>query len=105
MQVTDPPRIWIFTIEAGSNYEKEENQNELSFDSEIEVNKITLVWKTNFEAGYNADTENYFDNREKISVRQNEVEIRDNFVRSLSPWWSAGIFGGYYSQTYLNIQN
>ncbi len=105
VQVNDPWNLWIFTIEAGSDFQKEESQNELAFESEIEVDKITLGWKTNFEAGYNTDIENYFDEGEKISVRRNEVEVRGNFIKSLSSRWSAGIFANYSSQSYLNIRN
>jgi hypothetical protein len=101
----DPWKLWIINIDAGSDFEKEESQNEYAFNSEIEIEKVTGAWKTNFELSYETEQENYFDNGEKISNNQYEIEFSGNYIKSLTSRWSAGIFGGYYSQTYLNIKN
>jgi hypothetical protein len=101
----DPWNLWIFTINAGSDFEKEASQNGYTLDSEIEIEKTTSAWKTEMEARYEVEHENYFDDDKKISDEQNEITIRGNYIKSLSPRWSAGIFGGYYLQTYLNTRN
>lgn len=105
IQLTDPWNLWIINIEGGTRFEKEVNQNEFSFNTEVEVEKVTEAWKTNFELEYNADRENYFDDGEKISNHQNYTGISGHYIKSLTSRWSAGAFSGYSSETYLNIKN
>jgi len=101
----DPWKLWVFQLEAGSYFQKEETQNEYTFNSEIRIDKVTEAWKTRLEGRYQIYRENYFDDGEKIENNQNETEIDANYIKSLSPHWSAGMFGGYSSQTYLNIKH
>jgi len=54
----DPWKLWIINIDAGSDFEKEESQNEYAFNSEIEIEKVTGAWKTNFELSYETEKEN-----------------------------------------------
>jgi len=103
--ITDPWKLWVFQLEAGSYFQKEETQNEYTFNSEIRIDKVTEAWKTRLEGRYQIYRENYFDDGEKIENNQNETEIDANYIKSLSPHWSAGMFGGYSSQTYLNIKH
>ncbi len=105
IQLTDPWRFWIISIEGGTRFEKEANQNEFSYNTEIEVEKVTESWKTRFEMEYDADRENYFDDGIKISNHQNSAGISGDYIKSLTPRWSAGTFTGYSSETYLNIKN
>lgn len=102
--VEDPWNKWIFRIEAGSDYEREESQNEFSLRTEFDIDKVTEEWKTEFEAEYNIDRENYFDDGEKIINRQTRKSIRAEYIKSLTPKWSAGMFSGYFSDTYINVQ-
>ncbi len=103
--VTDPWKLWVFQLEAGSFFQKEETQNEYTFNTELRVDKVTETWKTRMEGSYQIYRQNYFDEGEKIENNQNETEIDANYVLSLSPHWSAGFFGGYSSRTYLNIKH
>ncbi|HSO89490.1 MAG TPA: hypothetical protein VLQ91_23255 [Draconibacterium sp.] len=103
--VVDPWNLWVFQLEAGSFFQVEETQNEYTFNTEIRIDKVTEAWKTRFEGRYQIYRENYFDDGEKIENYQNETEINASYIKSLSPHWSAGIFGGYSSQTYLNIKH
>lgn len=103
--VADPWKLWVFRIEAGSFFQMEETQNEYTFNTELRVDKITEAWKTRLEGRYETDRENYFDDGEKIKNYQNETEINANYILSLSPHWSAGIFADYSSRTYLNIKH
>ncbi len=103
--VHDPWNKWIFRIEAGSDYQKEESQNEFSLRTEFRIQKVTENWKTRFEANHDFDRENYFDEGKKIVNRQSRTDIRAEYIKSLSPKWSAGIFGRYSSDTYINVDN
>lgn len=101
--VEDPWKKWIFRIEAGSDYEKEESQNEFSLRTEINIEKVTEEWKTQLEGDYDIDRENYFDEGNKIINRQSRKSIRGEYIKSLTEKWSAGIFSGYFSDTYINV--
>ena len=101
----DPWRKWIFRIEAGSNLEKEESQNEFSIDTEFQIDKVTEEWKTRFEAEYDLDREIFYDEGKEITNRQSSIYIDAEFIKSLSPKWSAGIFANYSADTYINIEN
>jgi hypothetical protein len=103
--VEDPWKLWVFQIEAGTFFQKEESQNEYTFNTEVRVDKVTEDWKIRLEGQYQIYRENFFDDGEKITNNQEEAEINANYVLSLSPHWSAGIFGGYSSRTYMNIKH
>lgn len=103
--VDDPWDLWVFNIETGSDFEFEERQNEFSFETELRVEKVTELWKTEIEADYETNTENYMDDDEKIVNSQNEIDISANYIRSLNPHWSVGFSGDYSSETYINIKN
>ena len=44
--IDDPWKLWVFRIGAGSEFQKEESQNEYAFDAEIRIEKVTEKWKT-----------------------------------------------------------
>lgn len=96
---------WVFRIESGSEFQKEESQNEYSVDTEASIEKITEKWKTRLEGSYEINRENYFDEGEKITNNQDKKDISAEFIKSLTTKWSAGITGEYSSQTFLNIRN
>ncbi len=101
----DPWNKWIFRIESGGEFQKEASQNEYSLRTEIRSDKITEAWKTRMEASYEIQRENYFDDGERITNKQDEKQIQVNFIKSLSSKWSLGTFAEYSSNTYLNISN
>jgi len=95
---------WVFRIESGSEFQKEESQNEYSIDTEVSIEKITEKWKTRVEGSYEINRENFFDEGEKITNAQDASDISVEFVKSLTRKWSAGLSGEYSSQTFLNIK-
>ncbi|HKI89679.1 MAG TPA: hypothetical protein VKA38_11680 [Draconibacterium sp.] len=103
--VVDRWNKWIIRLSSGGNVQKEESQNEFSVRSEVRIEKVTEAWKTRMEASYRIDRENFFDEGIKISNNQDEAEIRADYIKSLSPKWSAGVFTEYSASTYLNIDN
>jgi len=103
--VDDPWKSWVFRIEAGSDFQKEESQNEYSLNSEIRIEKITEAWKTRLEGNFQTDHENYYDDGKKIVNNQNETEIWADYIKSLTPRWSARLYSNYSSSTYLNTEN
>lgn len=103
--VIDRWNNWIFRLSSGAEFQKEESQNEFAVESQASVEKITEKWKTQLVVGYEINRENYFDEGEKIVNSQDSKEISGSLVRSISEKWSAGLFAGYNSQTFLNIKN
>lgn len=101
----DPWKKWVFQIESGGEFQKEKSQNEYSVQTEIRIDKITEAWKTRMEASYEIKRENYFDNGERFTNKQDEKQIQANFIKSLSSRWSLGAFAEYSANTYLNILN
>lgn len=105
VKISDPWNLWVFNIEAGSDFEFEASQNEYSLATEISIKKVTEGWKTETEANNEIYRENYTDDGEKIQNRQNRLIISSEYIKSLSPKWSAGIIGEYNSENYINIKN
>lgn len=103
--VDDPWNKWVFRIEAGTDFQKEESQDEFSFGTELQVQKVTEDWKTRIEGNYDFNNENYYDDGEKIENHQTRSNVLANYIKSLTNKWSAGIFGEYNSSTYLNTKN
>lgn len=103
--VVDRWNNWVFRFSSGAEFQKEESQNQYSLQSEASAQKITEKWKTELQAGYEINRENFYDQEEKIVNRQDSKALEGSIVRSLSGKWSAGIFGGYSSMTFMNIKN
>lgn len=101
----DPWNKWIFNIEVGGDFEKEESQKELGYNLGGSVKKITIDWKTNFDFNINNNVETFIDDEEEIKNEQKKIQVSSNFIKSLSPHWSFGAFTDYYSDTYLNTKN
>lgn len=96
---------WVFGIETGSEFQKEESQNEYSVDTEASIEKITGKWKTRIRGSYEINRENFYDEGVKITNEQDTKDISGEFIKSLNNKWSAGLMGNYASQTFLNIKN
>ncbi len=103
--VTDRWNKWVFQLESGGEFQKEESQNEYSVDTEASAEKVTEEWKTSVRASYEINRENYYDDDEKITNKQDTKEISGEIVKSLTDKWSAGMIAKYSSRTFLNIKN
>lgn len=103
--VVDRWNNWVFRFSSGAEFQKEESQNEFSVESQASAEKITEKWKTQMMVGYEINRENFYDEGDKIVNRQDSKEISGSLVRSINEKWSAGLFAGYNSQTFLNIKN
>lgn len=103
--VVDRWNNWVFELQGGLDFEKEARQNEYSLESMVSAEKITENWKTSLRGFYVVDRENYFDDGTKIENRQDSKFLEGSIVKSITGKWSAGVFGGYQSQTFLNIKN
>ena len=96
---------WIYRIESAGEFQKEESQNEYSLTTAVQIQKTTEEWKGAVAASYEINRENYFDNGNRISNKQDTREISARYIKSLTSKWSARIYGEYSSRTYLNIEH
>jgi hypothetical protein len=103
--VIDRWNKWVFRLESGGEFQKEESQNKYSLDTQAGAERITEEWKTSIEASYEINRENYFDEGTKITNKQDTKQLSAELIKSLTEKWSAGIFGEYSSRTFLNIKN
>jgi hypothetical protein len=104
-RLEDPWKKWVFKLEAGSDFQMEASKNEYSLNTEVQIEKVTEAWKTKFMGSYETDHESYLDDGEKIVNNQNSTDFSANYIKSLNPRWSAGIFGSYTSDTYINTKS
>ncbi len=103
--IDDPWNLWVYRISVGSDFAKEASQDEFSFGTRLDVRKVTEDWKIYFEADYDMNRENFYDEDEKIENNQNRTNIEFDYVKSLTNKWSGAVFADYASSTYLNIKN
>ncbi len=103
--VIDSWNNWVFSTESGGELKKEKSQNEYSVNIKASAGKTTEEWKTKLEASYEMNRTNYFNKGEKIINKQDTKELSTEFVKSITNKLSAGVFGDYLSQTYLNTKN
>lgn len=103
--IIDPWNKWIFKIESGGGFQKEESLNKYSVSTEGQIQKITDEWKGSIGAIYEMNHENYYDEGNLISNQQDTKEISARYIKSLTSKWSARIYGEYASRTYLNIEH
>ena len=71
----------------------------------MDIRKVTEDWKIYFEADYDINRENFYDEDEKIENNQNRTNIEFDYIKSLTDKWSAAVFADYASSTYMNIKN
>jgi hypothetical protein len=100
--ITDRWNKWVYSIESGGELQKEASQNEYSAEIEVSARKITDNWKINIESSYEINRENFFDDGEKITNKQDSRQLDAEFIKSLTDKWSAGFFGNYVSRNFLN---
>ncbi len=101
----DPWNKWIFRFESGGEFQKEESQNRYSLKNETRIQKVTEEWKGSLEALYEINRENFYDEGNLITNKQDTREISARYIKSLTNRWSARIYGEYLSRTYLNIKH
>lgn len=101
----DPWNKWIYSVEAGGEFQREESQNEFSMMTEAKIKKTTKEWKGSLEASYEINKENYYKDEKRITNKQNSKEISARFIKSLTNKWSARVYGEYLSTSYRNINH
>lgn len=103
-EINDPWNYWVFRLELGAEFEAEESQKEYSLENSIRADRITEMLKFRSEVSYEFEKEIYNDDDEIIESKKEEVEFESRLIYSLSPKWSAGIFGEISASSYYNLK-
>jgi len=101
---TDPWNYWVFRMQVGTDMELEERQGEFAFEGGFDADRITEKFKFRSEIAYEIDIENFEDDGENITSRREEAEVETEFVFSLNPRWSLGLFTEAYMSSFLNYE-
>jgi hypothetical protein len=99
---TDPWNFWVFRMQVGADIDMEERQGEFAFESAFDADRITEKFKFRSEISYEINVENFEDDDKTITSRREEAEVETEFVFSLNPRWSVGLFTEAYMSTFLN---
>lgn len=93
---------WVFRLGLGSDLDLEESQNEYSMHGYFSIDRITELIKFRSDISYFRELENFEDGNETIESLRKEIDSDMEFVYSLGPRWSVGIFNEIRSSTYQN---
>lgn len=103
-ETEDPWNFWVFRTQLGTSVELEERQSEFSLDGGLYADRITEDFKFRSELSYEIDLEWYEDGEETITSEREEADLETEFILSLNPRWSVGVFAEVYTSTFLNYQ-
>ena len=119
----DPWNFWVFEIEAGGDFDGEEQQSGRSIRGAVEANRTTDAWRFGFDVGANYSDEKFLlddeddedeeegdggdgggrRSRTVLSVRR-DLNASGIVVKSLTQHWSLGLMGDAQSQTFRNYE-
>ena len=100
----DSWNYWVFRLGLSSDIDIDENQKEYSLRNFYRADRITEVYKFRSNLYYNIHKELYTDEEDEIESLKKEGAIYSEFVYSLGPKWSVGIFGGVSTSSFLNFE-
>ena len=100
----DPWNAWVFEVELGGSFDREERQRELNFDTGVDAQRITDRWKFGAEAEAEVERERFeLDDRTVTSVLES-YGGGAVLVRSIGPHWGAGVEASVGSSTFQNTK-
>jgi hypothetical protein len=101
----DPWRHWTFEVYGGGNLDFESNQNAWSARYGFYANHVSEEWKVQLRP--------YFNHSGRV-IRRDEGDVRSKqrrhgfdsyLIRSVGPYWGAGLFGNYLTDTRDNLRH
>lgn len=103
-EIKDPWNYWVFSLDANSNFNGEEQYNNMNISGGFNADRVTEDWK--FENGlwmnYNRG-EYYFEDDTIISERRS-IWVDISAVKSLTDHLSAGLISSAYSSIFDNYR-
>ncbi len=99
----DPWDYWVFYLDLGGEFEGEESRNDINLVTTINADRVTEDWRFRSTFTYEYEEENFTDDDVSIKSTLRQLEGDVSLVKSLSPRWSAGLFGEVNVTTFKNI--
>lgn len=100
---TDPWDYWVFRLRFGTDIELEESQNEYSLNGSFSIDRITELLKFRGDIMIDRTVQTFIDNDTVIQGLRHFMDSDLEWVYSLGPRWSVGIFNEIRSSSFENI--
>ncbi|MFO7303005.1 MAG: hypothetical protein DIU54_011365 [Acidobacteriota bacterium] len=105
---SDPWNLWVFEVGGNGSFEAEQRSREMSWEIEVEADRVTHDWLLNFRADVEYEFESFDIDDEDDGGRTVEVTTRERaarlfLARSLGSHWSAGFDSTIQASTFENL--
>ncbi len=102
IQIDDPWNNWTFRGDLSGDINLEESRKNYNYSYNLRADKVTEDWKFRNMGRTSIRTREYTSDGEIYRSDNKTNYVTSSAVKSLSPRWSAGLFGSYYNSNYSN---
>ncbi len=103
VKVVDKWHNWVFSLNANTFANGQQSTNSMFLNASVSASRITLEWKTRFSLYANYSENNFDVGGQTITSTSNSKGFTASEIKSLGEHWSIGVFGGYSSSSFSNI--
>ena len=105
IEIKDKWDYWVFRTRLRGSVSGEEFRSFYYISGEFDADRITEDWKLRIggDANYDEDNYRYPDTDAYLSFSR-RLAAHIHVVKSLSDHWSLGVYSGFFSSTYRNLQ-
>jgi hypothetical protein len=100
----DPWNAWVFEVQLGGSFDREDRQRELSLESGLDARRITEGWKFGVEADADVEREHFELDDRTVTSRAESYSGGAVLVRSLGANWGTGMEASAGSSTFQNTE-
>jgi hypothetical protein len=102
---SDPWNLWVFEVSAGGEFEAEESNRQVQWDTNFAGDRISEAWKISFGVSVDHQSETFnLDEEDPFEVDQRERSLDWFVAKSLGPHWSVGFEGRVEQSTFANTK-
>jgi len=102
--VHDPWNSWIFEVYNSVNWAKESSRKTLNLQAGMDIDKATPEIRIRINPSFSYREQIINTDENDIVSIQRRSALYGSVVKSLNDHWSAGMFSGYTSSSYSNIE-
>ncbi len=100
----DPWNNWVFEVYGGLNFSKETSVSSLDIRHGLYADYVTKAWRIRLRPYFNYNQKDFIRDDEEIQSALHRDGFEGKAVRSISDYWSIGVFTDAISNTYENIE-
>jgi hypothetical protein len=101
-EVYDPWNYWVFDVDFGGWFNKEESKFEYNFNIGLSADRITETWRVRSNFYMSSAFDKVDSGENQVNSRADYRTISGSVVRSLTEYWSTGVFLSAYHRTNRN---